>query len=496
MNLLPRWSVLLVVLLAACPPQLDPCVDVWGGTYSAQVELTTPAGTTSRMASFTVSAGSVTDATGDFTGTVEASGAFRGQSKVCQGCDPLPITGTFLDSGSFILRGSSASGGVTQTITARRTQPSCTGPSGGGGGGVTGGGGGGGSGGGAGFTVASLSPPTQLEGGQVKIVGTGFPLAPGLLSVTVCGVEAMVTVVSSTELTFLVPPLLRGSDCQVVITIRGADGGVIESITWTGLLAVPLPRGLNAVVHRSADTFLTVGEQGAIFTTANAGGAWEDRTQGTAELFAVAANGVIVGAAGTILTTADFITWTPRSSGTTQHLRGVAANASLTVAVGDSGTILSSPDGVTWTSRAAGTMAFFDAVTWGNSEFVAVGSTSVFTSPDGETWTSRPSLPNGGYCVIWNGSTYLVGSTFGTFFQSTDWSTTTAFSNGDGSYVRALAWSGAHFIEVGELGVIMTSPTGQAWTRVTSGTTAWLKGVATNGATTIAVGGGQTVVRF
>src|SRR5690606_20008532 len=54
---------------------------------------------------------------------------------------------------------------------------------------------------------------------------------------------------------------------------------------------------------------------------------------------------VVVGDGGTILTSTNDTTWTSRTSGTTQHLRGVAYGDGLYVAVGLSGTILTSPDG-------------------------------------------------------------------------------------------------------------------------------------------------------
>src|SRR5690606_21463540 len=42
-------------------------------------------------------------------------------------------------------------------------------------------------------------------------------------------------------------------------------------------------------------------------------------------------------------------------SGVSQPLRGVAHSGAMWVAAGDGGTLLTSPDGVTWTSRSSGT---------------------------------------------------------------------------------------------------------------------------------------------
>ena len=64
---------------------------------------------------------------------------------------------------------------------------------------------------------------------------------------------------------------------------------------------------------------------------------------------------VAVGKNGTILTSADGITWTSRASGTTNHLTGFDYGNSIFVAVGYSGLILTSTDGITWTSRTSST---------------------------------------------------------------------------------------------------------------------------------------------
>ena len=84
----------------------------------------------------------------------------------------------------------------------------------------------------------------------------------------------------------------------------------------------------------------------------------------------------------TILTSPDGASWTQRTSGTSNRLRGVTYGNGLFVAVGYGGTILTSPDGVSWTARTSGTSNDLFGVTYGNNAFVAVGSGgTILTSP-------------------------------------------------------------------------------------------------------------------
>ena len=75
--------------------------------------------------------------------------------------------------------------------------------------------------------------------------------------------------------------------------------------------------------------------------------------------------------------TNDGITWTKRDSGTHSDLLGAAYGGGLFVMVGKAGTILTSADGATWRGRPSGITNDLTAVSYGNSHFVAVGSSGV-----------------------------------------------------------------------------------------------------------------------
>ena len=65
----------------------------------------------------------------------------------------------------------------------------------------------------------------------------------------------------------------------------------------------------------------------------------------------------MAGKTGQIVTsTNNGVTWTTRSSGTTEHFYRVGNNSDGTFFVsGDAGKILASSDGTTWTSKTSGT---------------------------------------------------------------------------------------------------------------------------------------------
>lgn len=109
---------------------------------------------------------------------------------------------------------------------------------------------------------------------------------------------------------------------------------------------------------------------------------------------------VAVGAAGTIYTTPDGVTWTQRTSNVTGALYDVIWNGTIMVAVGGSGCVTTSPDGVTWTKRNTNhTTGSYQSIAWSGTRFVIVNQTQNWAgyvhSTDGITWYNT-SEPTGG----------------------------------------------------------------------------------------------------
>ena len=190
---------------------------------------------------------------------------------------------------------------------------------------------------------------------------------------------------------------------------------------------------------------------------------------------------------GTLLMTSpNGTTWTTRDAGfgsasTGPLLNSVAFGNGILVAAGNTLTTaytsVSTDGGTTWTAHTLGPITTTDnvKVLFANSQFIQLGSlgSSLATSPDGVTWTSlpvstNPSLPAYALDMAYgNGEYVLVGyqGGLGEVVASPDlihWSYgNQALKTGNGSVVtalRAILYQNGQFVTVGDYGAILTSP--------------------------------------
>lgn len=205
---------------------------------------------------------------------------------------------------------------------------------------------------------------------------------------------------------------------------------------------------LYAVANNRSNLMVAVGAGGLIMTSAD-GITWTSRTSPVSQdLYAVTystfnqgsntlGTWLAVGAAGTLVQSVDAgVTWTAvnLASVTTQSLRGVAYGASTStagvvtpafVAVGDGGTVLTSADGLTWKAQTLPGAPTLHAVlateTLGSllptvvTQYVAVGEGgALLTSTDGVTWgnaTVTPANSKTLYAITRNTSAGKLGYT-------------------------------------------------------------------------------------
>jgi len=227
--------------------------------------------------------------------------------------------------------------------------------------------------------------------------------------------------------------------------------------------------------------FVAVGESGSLFTSSD-GGAWEERSSGTAQFLRDVTYGggtfVVVGGGGTILSSLDGVTWTRRNSGTGHDLNGVGYGQGIFVTVGDQGAILTSPDGATWTVRDSGTHQWLKKVAFGSHTFVAAGGNgTLLSSPDGAMWTVRNSGTRGHLeGIVYGKKTFVaVGDAILTSPDGIGWTERTAETS---HRLFGIAYGNGVFAAAADNGAILTSSDSLEWTPRDSETHLTLTGIA------------------
>lgn len=220
----------------------------------------------------------------------------------------------------------------------------------------------------------------------------------------------------------------------------GAAGTIVfssDTTTWAARTSGSVA-DLYAVTSPGTGGFAAFGAAGTTLYSAD-GITWTAATSATTQNLYAAAYGVgryvAVGAGGTIVTSTDRTTWQAVASNTTSDLRAVALGVFLTttgtgvtavttttnlfVAMGAAGTLVTSSDGLTWTLRAPISPGTINAVAFGG-QFVAVGNAgSIFTSLDGLTWTPQASgTTNNLNALVRTSSGYTAVGAAGTVLTS------------------------------------------------------------------------------
>ena len=189
---------------------------------------------------------------------------------------------------------------------------------------------------------------------------------------------------------------------------------------------------------------------------------------------------VYVSSAGLVGTSANGITWTARTSGTTSNILGLSYGNSTFVYGTVGGGLATSTDGITWTARTSGTTSTISSIAYGNSTFVyGTYLGGIATSTDGITWTARTSGTTSSiYSVIFANGVFLYGTYGGGLATSTNGITWTARTSGTTSHINALAYGNGLYVYGAAGGVLATSTDAITWTARTSGTTSAIGNIA------------------
>ena len=194
---------------------------------------------------------------------------------------------------------------------------------------------------------------------------------------------------------------------------------------------------------------------------------------------------------GTVLTSADGLSWTRQISPVTNALLGAAYGNNLYVVVGTGGKIISSPNGVTWTERTSGVTTDLRKVAFNNGTFVAAGlSGAILSSTDGVTWTKRTSgvtlnlygagVIKGSFVVAGDSGTVLTSTDAVTWTQATVENRTTNFLFATGADNEGLL--------LGRAGEVYTATSATNYKRVSAGTSDNRTAVIFAGGKFVAVG--------
>ena len=215
----------------------------------------------------------------------------------------------------------------------------------------------------------------------------------------------------------------------------GASGTLLTSsdgTTWTAQTS-GTSKNINNV-HYGNSSFIGVGDNGTVLSSSD-GITWTDETSDCGawdneSLWDVAygsSTWVAVGDNGSIYTS-DGSTCTKRTSGTTVEFNELIYGNSTFVAAGDNGTVLTSSDGITWTSRTSNTTNALYGGTFieyenGNKQHVLVGASGkIIYSSNYTSWSSyvASSATANIFGVDRGGTTWVWVGGSGTIYTSGD----------------------------------------------------------------------------
>lgn len=284
--------------------------------------------------------------------------------------------------------------------------------------------------------------------------------------------------------------LLRTGVLASGLMLAGKAGAVGH--VWTQSAPVPASVSLEAVTHTGSQ-WVAVGRQGTVLTSTDAA-TWTPRaTATTAALHDVVWSGtqlLAVGDNGALLTSSDAQTWAAASSTLAIGWNAAVWTGTQFVAVGRYGMVATSATGSTWTLRTPGGSVDWRAIASAGTRVVAVGSAGgIGTSTDGLTWTIvTPPTTRTLRGVAQNGMRWVAVGDAGVIFTSTDATTWSATTSGTSVRLHHVQWDGAQFIVTGDDGVALTSSDGLSWSAQTTGITFSLLSFASAGGTLVAVG--------
>ncbi|MFD2170017.1 cadherin-like beta sandwich domain-containing protein [Tumebacillus lipolyticus] len=191
----------------------------------------------------------------------------------------------------------------------------------------------------------------------------------------------------------------------------------------------------------------------------------------------------------------DVDNWSPQVTGKTGKLVGIATDGNKIVVVGDAGgTVLSSADGHNWFDRSIAGITGFNAVTYGEGKFIAVGKASdnsnvIYSSVDGESWTKVTTAAPSKllYGIDYGAGKFVAVGLTGYLYVSDDgvtWEEKTAPDDTGSVSFATVTYGLGQFYVGGTSETILTSSDGSTFVKE-------IKGGSAKSVTSIAVANGK-----
>jgi len=212
---------------------------------------------------------------------------------------------------------------------------------------------------------------------------------------------------------------------------------------------------------------------------------------------------------GAILTSTNGLNWTDPPAVPATDLRAVTFGNGQFMAVGSG--ILTSTDGVEWTPQNVAALGLsgvgpISSVAYGNGLFMITVLTNILTSPDGISWTKRASidgLGNSSHAISFGAGRFaVVGqrrtnalSAHGAMWTSSDGDVWTVAGEISGPTLGHVSFGNGVFLGFGSSYTLAVHIPGQAWITVPQAPAALLSAFAYGEGTFIGVGGGGAILR-
>ena len=249
-----------------------------------------------------------------------------------------------------------------------------------------------------------------------------------------------------------------------------------------GLLSDGAPETGNTEILTEYSKVLELAES---YTFKNTDAGYTASTGGSKSQYnaMVVGNGtyVAVGNNGSIVYSTDGIVWNNTNSGTKNSLFGVTYGQGTFVAVGGNGTIIYSSDGRVWKQPAAiqdyvsiNVYNTNDLVNYQGQVYKAIAITQGHLPTNSAYWSvytlgtvAFTGINDVAYGLISGVGTFVLVTTMGYIYSSTDAVNWTLRTSGVTSALNAITYNSNTFVAVGAGGVLLKSTNGITWTNTT-----------------------------